>query len=256
MTSFASPIADDDDPTPTLKQRPLTDLDVPSTGAGTGETPAPTRSPVPAAASEAIRQLLNRFEMSTGKQLPSVIAVTSALRGEGVTTLSRALASILSTDFDTNVAWIDLSWTTKSKNGSIPRSAPGISEVLRGSTDLEHIVFSDPAQPRVQLIPLGDQSPGDQARLARNPQLTDVLTELLESNSHVVIDAGAVLDSTEAPITIRQADAYLLVVRHGTTTGRQVQAATDELSAVPTLGAVLNQYRSRTPSFIRDRLDH
>lgn len=117
-------------------------------------------------------------------------------------------------------------------------------------------MLPDPAQPRVQLIPLGDQSPGDQARLARNPQLTDILTELLKSHDHVVIDAGAVLDSTEAPVAIRQADAYLLVVRHGTTTIRQVQAATDELSAIPTLGAVLNKYRSRTPSFIRDRLNH
>ena len=172
-----------------------------------------------------------------------------------MTTLSRSLASILATDLDADVTWIDLSWTVQSsKEPSVPPIS-GVSEVLRGSTKLNDVMSFDPAQPGVRLIPLGDQTQGDQARLARSPRLADVISELAQSHRHVVIDAGAVLDSTEAPVVVRQADAYLLVVRHGTTTTRQVQVTTEELAAVPLLGAVLNQHRTRTPSFVRNLLE-
>ena len=253
MSSLAQPLGDDSDPTPELLHSPLSEFW--GTTGPSVPVPNPLTSPVPPPAGEAIRQLLNRFEMSTGQQLPAVIAVASALRGEGVTTLSRSLASILATDLDADVVWIDLSWSAPASKPPSVRPIPGVSEVLRGSTKLSQATMSDPAQARLRLIPLGDQTRGDQARLARSPRLADMIMELTETNRHVVIDAGAVLDSTEAPVVVRQADAYLLVVRQGTSTIRQVQIATEELSAVPLLGAVLNQHRTRTPSFIRDLLD-
>ena len=79
---------------------------------------------IPHALGSPIRQVLNRFELTTGTELPKVIAVTAAVRGEGVTTISRALASVLARDFDARVCWIDLSFeaTRSSRRGPAPEA--------------------------------------------------------------------------------------------------------------------------------------
>lgn len=252
MSSIHTPIAEDD-PTPVYKPQPLFGLKAPDATSTAIDAPAQAKASVPAPASEAIRLLLSRYEMSTGEPLPSVIAVTSAVRGEGVTTMSRSLASIMSSDLDADVCWIDLSWPSPSSKVPDRAPSPGISEVLRGSKNIDDVMHADPSQPRVNLVPLGGMLPADQSRLARSPQLAEVIGGVLKSHHHVVVDAGAVLDSTDALVAIRHADAYLLVVRHGSTSSRQVRTVVDELRTIPSLGALLNQYRTRTPAFVRNR---
>ena len=67
----------------------------------------------------------------------------------------------------------------------------------------------------------------------------------------MVLDVPPVLTDTSSLALMRFVDAYLLVARQGSTTTAQVRSATEELRTVPTMGAILNRYRSRTPSFFR-----
>ena len=254
MSSFARPI-EDDEPMPIEQSSPrLTHenaLRAPSSAPNAG---GPQPSDVPKPAADAIRLLLSRYEMVSDAGLPRVIAVTSAVRGEGVTTISRSLASILATDLDSAVCWVDLSWSAPMPAPDAAKPPAGISEVLRGHRTIDEVAFADPEQPLVTLVPSGDFSPRDQSRLARSPRLEEAIDHLLLRHDHIVLDVGPVLNTSEALFTIRHADTHLLVVRHGATSAQQVRAVATELSTIPSLGVVLNRYRTRTPAFVRNRL--
>jgi len=60
-----------------------------------------------------------------------------------------------------------------------------------------------------------------------------------------------VLASSETISLTQLADEYVLVVRHGVTTDRQVQQALDELRGKEAMGVILNRYRSRIPVRLR-----
>jgi Mrp family chromosome partitioning ATPase len=199
----------------------------------------------------AIRQLLSRYEISTGQPLPAVIAVASAVSGEGVTTISNGLAQVLASDLDAKVCWLDLSWSqVDAKESDV--AVVGVSEILRGSHRLEHALRPDPDQPNLFVISSGTIR-GDQHRLVRSPQLEALIDQLVDKFDFVVMDTAPVLDGAEGLLAIRFAGAYLLVVRQGATSARQVQIVAEELQSVQSLGAVLNHYRTRTPAFIRQR---
>lgn len=68
----------------------------------------------PAVAS-AVRAVLNRYELGGNGSLPSLIAVTAALHGEGTTTISTALAEVLTIDVPASVVWVDLSGTVSNR---------------------------------------------------------------------------------------------------------------------------------------------
>ena len=79
--------------------------------------------------------------------LPRRMAVVAALRGEGVTYVSRSLASVIAYDTDRNVALIDLNWrmpgagaaTPKAKRKRRKAATPPTFTVVRGPAN------SDPA---------------------------------------------------------------------------------------------------------------
>ena len=154
MSSLAQPLGDDSDPTPELPQRPLSEF-----WAATGPSVPVSNSltsPVPTPAGEAIRLLLSRYEMSTGTALPSVIAVTSAVGGEGVTTLSRSLASILSSDLDADVCWVDLSWSASQETRTYAKRPASVR------------YSADPRSPSMTSCPRPGSAPGE-PRPARRP---------------------------------------------------------------------------------------
>ena len=214
------------------------------------------RSVVPAPIGSAIRQLLSRYEMSTGLDIPAVIAVTAALRGEGVTSAASALAAVLAADFDAHVCYVDLSWATEGRPSTSSHSVvPGVCELLRGTAALDVVMVSDPDHPGVDRIGPGETPPDDRSRLARSTQVAGMMHDLTTRLDFVVLDTPPVLGNADALTLIRHADAQIMIVRHGATSITQVRTAADELRSIPSMGAILNQYRSRTPAFIRNRLD-
>ena len=141
--------------------------------------------------------------------------------------------SVLSIDLDTDVCWIDLSWTSPHRRASRHPPPPGISEVLRGSKTIDDVMYADLFQPRVKPVPLGDLGAGDQSRLARSAQLTEVINELLRRHDHIVIDAGAVLESTEALASIRHGGRVHAGGSAWLDIGPQVRTVADELTDDP-----------------------
>src|ERR1700754_613368 len=78
---------------------------------------------------ESIRYMLARLRLD-GAELPKRLGVTSALRGEGVTYITRSLALVLASDASKNVCIVDLNWAAPSEwVGDQPQI--GAADVLR-----------------------------------------------------------------------------------------------------------------------------
>ncbi len=201
---------------------------------------------------DAVRYLLNRYELAHAAGIPQNVAVVSALSGEGVTTVSQALAEVLAVDFSVSVCWVDFSWTSD-RGGSSQSgddSGPGLYDVLLKRAVLGDALVGTPGS-AVTHLPAGDITEDDRHAMVRWPELSDVVTKLRGSFDHVVFDSAPLLANSDALALLRYVDSHLLVTKHGATTMRQVKAAAAELETIPSLGALLNKYNPSTPSFVR-----
>jgi len=205
----------------------------------------------PAALVESLRYLVGRFQLGENVELRSRIAVVSALHGEGVTTISRTLAAVIANDLDVRVCWVDLSWPAdRSPNAAAEiQGYDGIYEILSGRVALE-AALQHTDDPRLVILRAGRIPDPQRAELARSPLLAVLLDDLEKQFDCVVFDMPPILAGSAGLGLVRHTDAYLLVVRHGVTTTQQVRAAADELRAVPSIGVVLNRYRSRVPGWL------
>lgn len=199
----------------------------------------------------ALRYLIYRHELSTGvAQIPQMIAVVGASRGEGVTTVSRSLAEVLALERRSEVCWVDLGQP----------DLDGPSEE-RGRTEISRVGDSSetPRPPesnlRAPLVPAWPHTNGVGEVVRPGPfwdrDLDDWVDDLARRYRHVVFDTPPLLSQADSIGFLRRADAYILVVRQGATSLKQVQRMSEELRSLPSLGAVLNRYRTRTPSSLR-----
>lgn len=204
---------------------------------------------VDAYANRAVRYVLNRNELVHSDDFPQVIAVVSSIAGEGVSTMARALASVLGSDFSASVCLIDLASFTDG-NQPLTGTAPGVAELVEGTA-----VFDDVVQPSnlptVDVLSAGDSGMIESGLNQHRSELADVVESARRRYDHVIIDAPPVLANPDALSVMNVVDSYLLVARSGVTTAQQVSSVTDLLSSVPPFGAVLNRHRTRTPKFIQ-----
>ena len=197
------------------------------------------RDEIDPAVTNAVRYLLDRHLLTSGRPLPRAIAVVSPVGGEGVTTVSRAVAEILSTQNSNSVCWVDV-------GGSFAGLPSG--DLVTGEPPPP-----PPNQPTRGALP-GSQSLAERhVATSDHPNLDDLLERLTAEYDFVVFDVPPLLSDNSFLGLLRHADAYLLVARHGSTTINQLQTITEELRTIPSLGTVLNRYRTRTPRFIRRR---
>lgn len=201
----------------------------------------------------AVRYILNRYELSEKVPLPQSIAVVSALRGEGVSTISRSLAEVLAADFAAEVCWIDLAWAIGASAGrpeASPSSVQGIYEVLTGTAALDDVI-EQPSDSAFHVLHSGGVPSDQRSALARWNSLQELFEALRETFDYLVLDTGPILSDPDALALMRHADAQILVARHGGVTASQVESISSDLRTVPTLGAILNEYQTHTPRILR-----
>ncbi|MEM9038266.1 MAG: CpsD/CapB family tyrosine-protein kinase [Actinomycetota bacterium] len=198
---------------------------------------------------ESMRYILNRHELITRRSVPRSIAVVSALHGEGVTTLSLALAETLARDFERSTCWIDLSWED-GRNQALDDAPIGLREVIDREVDIDE-ALARCDETGLRLLAAGRIPPRDRHRLARSGALDRLIEDLGQRFETVVFDSPPVLTTNDSLAVVRHAESHLLITKCGSTSASQVKAAAAELERVPQLGVVLNQFRTRTPKSIR-----
>ena len=226
--------------------------------------PVPTIPTSHPRVSESVRYMLDRYGMTSATEFPSTIAVVSALRKEGVTTVSQSVAEVLGVDFGYTVCWVDLSWAggvpaprrglrgrRRHRRDRSPGDArrPGILDVVGGELALDDVLRTSPDS-KVAHLDAGRTSESLR-EITRSVEIHDLFDELMSRFEIVVFDSAPVSENSSALSLIQCAEAYVFVTQYGATTAQQVDDATEMLDPLPVMGAVLNAYRSRTPRFIR-----
>jgi Mrp family chromosome partitioning ATPase len=200
--------------------------------------------------SSSVRYLLARIQLNDAAGLPQRLGVTSALRGEGVTFVSRTIAAVIAHDLNRRCCLVDLNWGHPTNYESATRDSSGIAEVVNTGLSLDDVLIAT-AEPNLMIMPAGNVSVAQRPVLAKSDRLAEVIDELAEHFDHLVLDLPAVLATSDALALALLCDAYALVVHQGVTTQDQVLDAFDELRGVVNLGIILNRESSRIPKFLR-----
>jgi capsular exopolysaccharide synthesis family protein len=199
---------------------------------------------------EAFRSLRTALLLSTAGHPPKFILFTSATPSEGKTTAASNLACILAQG-NARVLLIDADLRRPNVhhrfglNGRV-----GLTTLLTGATTLQDSVQRVPEVPNLDVLVSGPVPPFPTEMLS-----SDAMARLLEHcgevYTHVIIDSPPILSVTDGVILAREADAVVLVVRHGKSSKHVVRRARDLLlrSGAPITGIVLNAVDMSSPEY-------
>ena len=169
-----------------------------------------------------------------------VVLVTSAVAGEGKTTVASHLASSLArAGRKALLIDADLRNPAVHQLFEVPMQ-PGFSEVLLGEVELEDAV-QDTTLPGLVVMPAGQWDREVLQALARGG-MEGVFEKLREEFEFIIIDSHPVLAATDSLLVAQQADAVILAVLRGVSQMPRVYAAAQKLNEVGArvLGAVLS----------------
>ncbi|MGO9599401.1 MAG: polysaccharide biosynthesis tyrosine autokinase [Isosphaeraceae bacterium] len=169
-----------------------------------------------------------------------VIMVTSALKGEGKTSLSCHLATSLArAGRMTLLIDCDLRSPTVADVFCSPRS-PGVCEILRGEASLDEVIWQSPVK-SLFLVPAG-RCDSTTLELLGQDRFRDTLSMLRERFEFIIVDTAPLLLVTDSMILSQYVDAAVFSILREVSQIRPVQAACERLSSlgVPILGAVVS----------------
>ncbi len=199
---------------------------------------------------EAFRALRTSLLLSIAGREPQVILLTSATPSEGKTTASLNLAAVLA-QRDVRVLLIDADLRRPTVhhrfglNGKV-----GLTSVLTGSVPLREAVQNIPDLPFLDVLSSGPIPPFPTEMLS-----SDTMRRLLEEcrgiYTHIVMDSPPLLSVTDSVVMAREADAVVLIVRHGKSTKHAVRRARDLLvrSGAKLSGIALNAVDLSSPEY-------
>ncbi len=211
--------------------------------------------------------------------MPKSIANVAALRGEGVSYITMAMAATLASDVSARVCAVELNWwhpslhlylagqppapATKGKGKGKAKGAPaeaaapgpeeGLGAVLRGTTSLDQAIVGT-SLPNLSVLPAGHVPAEARSALARSAQLKTTVEALGERFDYLIFDVPAVSATSDTVALTSLAESVEVVVRQGVTPVNTVKAALDEVKHVPVLGVILNQVQVYTPRWILNLL--
>jgi capsular exopolysaccharide synthesis family protein len=169
-----------------------------------------------------------------------VLMITSALQGEGKTSLASHLAlSMVRAGFKTLLIDCDLRRPTADRLFNVPLE-PGFCELLRGESQPSLVVRSSPLS-GLDVVTAG-RFDRHVARPLAQGQSRVIFDQLKQQYDCVIIDSAPLLPVVDSLLLAQQVDAVLLSVLSGVSRQLAIQAAYQRLQTlgVRVLGAVVN----------------
>ncbi|WP_169980987.1 exopolysaccharide transport family protein [Tautonia rosea] len=172
------------------------------------------------------------------------VLITSAVGGEGKTTLAAQLAvRCAEAGASTVLIDADLRRATLGRLFEVP-DCPGLSDVLRGDATLEDALVPINQVGGCQLLPAGSPE-ANPNRILRGKNFAPMLERLRRTFDVVIIDTSPVLPVPDALILGRLADGAVIATRHDQSRFPAVERANNLLTGagIPVLGVVVNGAR-------------
>lgn len=175
-----------------------------------------------------------------GGALPRVIVVTSAAPGEGKSIVAANLAlAMASGSGGVSSILVDADLRRPSVGRWLnPEPTLGLSDLLQQRATLEHAVIS-PKNTPLHLLPAGEP-PSDPSDLLASERAKQLIDELREKYSRVIIDTPPIVPFTDAAAVGTHSDGFVLVARAGVTRVAALEQAGELAGSAPLLGTVLN----------------
>jgi capsular exopolysaccharide synthesis family protein len=169
-----------------------------------------------------------------------IVMITSAVSGEGKTSLATHLAgSLARAGYKTLLVDADLRRPALDRLFDLP-SGPGLSELLRGEIGITAAVQASHV-PDLWVMPAGRWNVLTSRALARGG-LQPILDQLRRQYECVIVDSSPLLLTADALSIAKNVDGVLFAIMHDVSRLPRVQAAYQRLEAlgVRILGAVVN----------------
>lgn len=211
----------------------------------TAKTPVAFRDDPHGGRSEAYRQLRTNLQFVEVDHPPRVIAVTSAMPGEGKSTTAMNLASALAeAGFRVCLLEADLRRPTLAASLGLVGDV-GFTTVLIGKTPVDAVLQK--AGPNLTVLTSG-RVPPNPSELLISAHARTVIAEIAGRFDFTIIDTPPLLPVADGAEIATIADATVIVSRAGKTTHDQVERAVAALAKVGArpVGVILNMItRSR-----------
>jgi receptor protein-tyrosine kinase len=196
-------------------------------------------------AAEQFRGIRTRVELLNEGGACRVLAVTSALPGEGKTLTSINLALVMAMSLERRVVLVDCDLEPKI-HSTLAAVEFGLTEVLRGEVPLERALIEMPKE-GLTVLPAG-ALPSNPAELLGTQRLRETVALLRERFDYVILDTPAALPVSDPEIICNLADGIIFVVRAGSTPREQVLRAMDNFSRADRRHRAEFSDADRTPS--------
>lgn len=193
-----------------------------------------------------IRQMISRVEREG--PFPKRLSMIAALRQEGVTHLSRALATTLANDTEKTVCLVELNWWWPEVLPEMT-DQPGLAAVLEGEAALDDVI-QETNYHNLFLVPSGTPPQHTRSVLARRSILEEMIQALGGRFDHLILDIPAVMATTDAAPLASHGTAVCMVIHQGVTSVEDARLALDEVSNLPVLGVVMNNVKLETPELL------
>src|SRR5436305_2752667 len=197
------------------------------------------------AAAEQYRMLLHRLRHTRalrGEAIQGgvVIAVTSSVRGEGVSVTAANLALTAARARDAKVALVDCDLRRGGQAALFGMgSRAGLADVLTGKTEIGEALGRF-TEGHLAVITSGRAPGAESASLLAGTRFAQTLSLLRNLFDEIYLDVPPALATADASVVAHKADGVVLVVRAGGTPREQVAGAVRSLAGAPVWGLVLN----------------
>jgi succinoglycan biosynthesis transport protein ExoP len=182
----------------------------------------------------------NPAELGKGR----CVLITSAICGEGKTTLAAQLAARCGTaGVSTLLIDSDFRRASLCKLLDVPPDGPGLSDVLKDEATIDEVAI--PVQGGAfYLLPAGTPV-HDTSRLLQSPRFAQLISQLRQHYDLIIIDSPPVLPVPDALILGRWADGAVIAARYDISRFPQVERARRQLdnAGIAVLGTVINGMR-------------
>ena len=192
---------------------------------------------------EAIRSIKLAIDLTPNKTPSQVIGITSAVPGEGKTTIAATLAQLIGHS-GKKVIIVDCDLRNPSLSASLaPNAVTGIIEIINGNRTIEETIWQDPKTnlvflPAVKRGPLFHTS-----EIIAAEEMRRLFDRLRATYDYIIVDLPPLAPLVDVRVTSPLIDGYILVVEWGRS---KIDVVEHALHTAPniyenTIGAVLNK---------------
>ena len=195
---------------------------------------------------ESIRLVRNKLEYSAAKNHQKVIMVTSALAGEGKSTVAVNLALSMAQNGKRVVLMdCDLRHPSDREILRLPEGN-GLHEVLKGEADIQDVLM-DKKKMNLEkdmdfyFVP-GGKAVADGSKLLDSRQMQSIIEALKKNVDYIILDSAPVGILTDAGILAQYADSAVCIVKKDYARADSIMEGMEELADghVHVIGGVLN----------------